>query len=185
MTAAVEERLWTVGDLFALPDDGYVYELSRGRLIRTAPASWLPGVVSAHINELVNAYVREHGLGFCADAQTGYQLSDAPDSVRAPDLGFVRAERVSRDNLPTRFFPGPPDLAVEVKSPTDRMADVLQKIGEYLDAGVRLVWFFNPERRSAIVFRPDGSVTLLQADDELDGEDVLPGFRLPLTQIWL
>ena len=179
------DRLLTAEDLMAIPDDGWKYELAHGRLVRMAPASWVPGVVGTRVSHQIDSFLDEHPIGFTSAADTGFLLRRDPDVVRAPDIGFVRAERVSATDLPPRFFPGPPDLAIEVLSPTDRMPDVLHKIADYLDAGTRLVWFLDPQRRTAMVFRADGSITVLGANDQIDGEDVLPGFRLRLAALWL
>jgi Uma2 family endonuclease len=76
-------------------------------------------------------------------------------------------------------------LAVEVLSPSDRRGKVLKQVGEYLDAGTRLVWVVDPRRRTAVVYRPEGEPTILGADGILDGEDVLPGFTLALAEVWV
>ena len=185
MTNVPADRLLTAEDLMAIPDDGWKYELAHGRLVRMAPASFIPGVVSTRVSHQIDSFLDDHPLGLTCAADTGFLLRRNPDVVRAPDVGFVRGERVSATDLPQRYFPGAPDLAVEVHSPTDRMSETLRKVADYLEAGTRLVWFLHPERRLAIVYRPDGSITVLRANDEIDGEDVLPGFRLRLAALWL
>jgi Uma2 family endonuclease len=110
-------------------------------------------------------------------------LKRGPDVVRAPDVWFVRADRVPADGIPVSFWPGAPDLAIEVLSPTDRVGAVLRKVREYLDAGVRLVWVIDPEARTAGVFRPGRTEHFIDDDRILDGEDVLPGFTLPLREV--
>src|SRR6266545_7900045 len=125
MTTIPTDRLLTADDLLAIPDDGWRYELAYGRLVRMAPASWIPGLVASRTDHIIQSFLDEHPLGFCSGADTGYLLRTDPDVVRAPDVGFVRAERVSMADPPRRYFPGPPDLAVEGRSPTDRMSDVL------------------------------------------------------------
>jgi Uma2 family endonuclease len=107
-------------------------------------------------------------------------ISRGPDTVRAPDVWFVRTERLEGGRLPNAFFPGAPDLAVEVISPTDRRGAVMKKVGEYLEAGTRLVWVIYPENRSAVVYRPEGLPEIIGEDGVLDGEDVVPGFSLTL-----
>jgi Uma2 family endonuclease len=185
MMSAPTEQLLTADDLAALPDDGWSYELVQGRLLRMAPASWVPGVVSARVGRHIDAFVEKRRLGYCSTAEGGFLLQSSPDTVRAPDVGFVRAERVPPGEPPRRYFPGPPDLAVEVRSPTDRVTDILRKIADYLEAGTRLVWYLDPERRSAAVYRPDGSIAVFGADGVLDGEDGLPGFTLRLADVWV
>lgn len=183
MATVPTDRLLTAEDLMAIPEDGWRYELAHGRLVRMAPASWIPGVIASRTGHLIQSFLDDHPLGYCTGADTGFLLQRDPDVVRAPDVAFVRADRVAPDDLPRRYFPGPPDLAVEVRSPTDRMSDVLHRIADSLDAGTPLVWFLDPERRSAIVFRADGSISMVGEHDELSGEAVLPGFALPLSAL--
>ncbi|MGH2599944.1 MAG: Uma2 family endonuclease [Dehalococcoidia bacterium] len=98
------------------------------------------------------------------------------------DVWFVRADRVPA-GAADEFFPGSPDLAVEVLSPSDRFGPVVQKARDYLAAGTRLVWVIDPKGRTAAVFHADGSARLLGEEDTLDGEDVLPGFSMTLRDL--
>jgi Uma2 family endonuclease len=180
MTDATGTTPMTADQLAHLPDDGNRYELVEGRLIRMPPASFLSSVVAATILRIIGNFVVERGLGLCAGADGGVRLKPNPDTVRAPDVSFVRAERIPAGGLTAGYWPGAPDLAVEVLSPSDRYPEVQRKVQEYLDAGTRLVWVVDPESRTATVFHADGRSTFLAAEDVLDGEDVLPGFRLPL-----
>jgi Uma2 family endonuclease len=186
MTTTAAERLMTADDLMRMPDDGFhKYELDRGRLITMSPAFSKPSMVAANVLTEVNAFVRSRKLGRCGGADWGFKLAADPDTVRAPDVGFVRAERIPPEGIARSYWPGPPDLAVEVRSASDRTSDVLKKVAEYLEAGTRLVWVLDPERRAALVFRPDGTVTVHGEDGVIDGEDVLPGFALPLADVWV
>ncbi len=184
MTSIPSVEGMTAEDLAALPDDGWFYELDRGRLVQMAPASSRSGVVTSRAHRRVGDFVEDNDLGICGSAEMGYVLARGPDRVRAPDISFVRADRVPATGIPNTFWPGPPDLAVEVRSPTDRLSDVLRKIADYLEAGTRLVWLLEPDPRRATVYRPDGSITVAGADGVLDGEDVLPGFQLRLAEVW-
>ena len=175
------ERLWTAEELLELPDDSFSYELVAGRLIRMAPSAWLPGVVSANLLGEMQSFVRRNGLGICGTADSGVVLRRGPDTVRAPDVWFVRAERVPEPA--DEFFPGSPDLAVEVLSPGDRFGPVVEKARDYLAAGTRLVWVIDPKAQTAAVFCPNGSARLLGEDDALDGADVLPGFSVTLRDL--
>ena len=124
-------------------------------------------------------------LGVCAGQDTGFVLATNPDIVRAPDVAFVRQDRIPSGGVRRGYFPGPPDLAIEIRSPGDRPGEMLRKIGDYLDAGTALVWYLDPERRSATVYRQDGSTLTIGEDGVLDGEEVLPGFALSLSDIWM
>ena len=104
------------------------------------------------------------------------------DTVRAPDVAFVARERYP-NGLPKEFVDGPPDIAVEVVSPSDTHAEVMVKVGEYLDAGARLVWVVSRGTRSVTVHRPDGTAHTLRGDDILSGEDVLPSFEIRVGEL--
>ena len=183
-TTARAAGLMTAEELAALPDDGYHhYELVRGELVSMAPSVALPSVVSGTAAIVIGSYVLRHKLGIIGTAEGGFVLSTEPDTVRAPDVWFVRTERVPAGRIPQTFWPGAPDLAVEVLSPSDRFADVLQKAQDYLDAGTRLVWVIDPVGRSAAVFLPEGRPLLLGEDGVLDGGDVLPGFSVSLRDL--
>lgn len=178
------DRLLTVDDLLQAEDDGYQYELENGRLLRMPPSGPLASMVALTTARMIGNFVAAHRLGVVGGADFGIQLSANPDTVRAPDAVFYRADRIPPGGIPATYWTLAPDLAVEVLSPSDRRGKVLCKVGEYLDAGTRLVWVVDPQRRTAVVYRPDGEPTILGADGVLDGEDVLPDFLLPLTEVW-
>ncbi len=177
--------LMTAEDLLKLPDDGRRYELVRGKLIRMSPSGSRSSIVSGRISNRVGPFVEQHRLGFCGDSDWGFILASNPDVVRAPDVGFVRADRIPPEGIPEGFWPGAPDLAVDVLSSSDRFSDVLEKVQEYLAAGTRLIWVVDPDARRATVFRPAPAPVTVGADSELSGEDVLPGFVLKLAEVWV
>jgi Uma2 family endonuclease len=157
-------------------------ELVRGRLIVREPAGYQHGIITARLTSRIDAHVAAHTLGVVLAAETGFKIASNPDTVRAPDVGFIRAERVP-DPAPRGFAHLAPDLAVEVLSDGDRPGDVLAKISDWLRAGSRLVWVVDADRRVARVYRADGSVSLVASDETLDGEDVLPGFSCRLETV--
>lgn len=185
MVDVAPQRLITADDLFLMPDDGNRYELVRGRLIRVDPAGSRSSIVTGRVSRRIGGFVETSGLGFTGDADWGFKLATDPDIVRAPDVAFVRTERIPAEGIPRGFWPGPPDLAVEVISPSDSMVDLLEKVGEYLTAGTRLVWVIDPNARKAIVFHTDRPLSAVGADGELGGEVVLPGFMLSLSEVWV
>jgi Uma2 family endonuclease len=130
------------------------------------------------------AFVVQRSLGEVIRNDSGFLLQRDPDTVRAPDMAFVRADRVPPPGADVQFVDFAPDLVVEVVSPSDRAAAVNERALDWVDAGVRLAWIVDPSSRSVVVHRPDGTVSLLRGDAELDGEDVLPGFRLPLAELF-
>ena len=184
MTAAPLPQLMTADELMELPEDGHSYELSRGMLICMSPSSYLPGRVAGRVMVRLFAFVDQRGLGDVGSSDTGFRLAHDPDTVRAPDAWFVSAERVAGSETLEKFFDGPPDLAVEVLSPSDRFSDVMQKVRDYLEAGTPLTWVFDPRSRVTAIFRPGQPVRFLDEDDTLDGEDILPGFSLPLRDVF-
>jgi Uma2 family endonuclease len=183
MTSAPQPRLMTAEELMELPDDGNAYELDEGRLVVMPPAQYRSSRVSARVLLRVGSFVESKDLGAYLGEQGGVVLQRGPDIVRAPDVSFVRKDRLQPD-IPG-YFEGGPDLVVEVLSPSDRMARVLRKVKQFLAAGVRLIWVIDPEDRTAFVYRPGRDVIILDEDGVLDGEDVLPGFTLSLSEIWV
>lgn len=176
--------LMTADDLLALPQDGFRYELIEGELRKMEPAGFFHGISGIDLTEYLNRYVRENDLGRVTMAETGFRIEGDPDTVLAPDIGFV-----ARENLPEKlsrrgFFLGAPDLAVEIVSPSETMDDVDEKVGKYLDAGTKLVWIIRPMRRRIEVHRANGESLFLTDKDVLDGEDVVPGFQLPVSRIF-
>src|SRR5256885_2979994 len=157
-------------------------ELVRGQLVVREPAGWQHGEVAMRIAGLMFRYVNERRLGKVFAAETGFPLFRKPDTVRAPDVAFIRRERIP-DPPPQGFAEMAPDIAVEVVSPGDTQRDVREKTLDWLAAGTRLVWIVDPVRRVAHVHRADESTTSIGADGVLSGEDVLPGFALRLSDV--
>ncbi|HEY3057806.1 MAG TPA: Uma2 family endonuclease [Chloroflexota bacterium] len=160
------------------------YDLIRGELIEMSPAAPRHGRVAAAVARLVGNFVVERSLGEVFGAETGFILAEQPDTVLAPDAAFVRADRLPPDEQWDRYFHLAPDLAVEVISPSDRAGQVSDKVAEYLEAGVRLLWVIEPRRRSVTVYTPDRHAHLLREGDELDGGDVLPGLKLTVAELF-
>jgi Uma2 family endonuclease len=156
-------------------------ELVRGRLVVREPAGWRHGAVTVNLTVRLGQHVDLTGAGQLLAAETGFTLARGPDTVRAPDIAFVRRERLPAET--TGFPELAPDLVVEVLSPNDRPGETLAKVGDWLDAGARLVWVIDPERRLARIYRPDGTESVLNEADALVGEDVLPGFSCTLSLI--
>jgi len=186
MTAAAVQQFgpMTAEQLFDLPDDGLRHELVSGELYSMAPAGAQHGSVAFDIGLAVGLHVREHRLGRCFAAETGFVLSRQPDTVRAPDLAFIRADRAQELERYARFAEVLPDLVVEVVSPYDRSSKTVEKALMWLDAGVRLVWVVDPQACVVTVYREDGVVALVRGPGALlDGGDVLPGLRIPLDEL--
>ena len=157
-------------------------ELVRGLLVVREPAGYRHGEVTARLAKAVIDYADAHDLGRVLVGDVGFKLATSPDTVRAPDVAFIRRERLPHPS-PVGYAGLAPDLVVEVLSPGDRPGEVLGKVADWLSGGSHLVWVVDPERRLARVYREDGSETVVTADGALDGEDVLPGFSQPLEAI--
>ena len=183
MITQTERRLVTAEELFNMPDDGYRYELVRGELRKMAPAGSEHGDISADMHVSLHLYVRANNLGRTRIAEPGFVLERDPDSVRAPDVAFVRQERIEAIGRTTRYWPEAPDLAIEVISPNDRYTQVNEKVADYLAAGTRMVVVVNPRNRTVNVHTPDNTITLTMGDT-LDGGDVVPGWQMPLSEIF-
>lgn len=176
-------RHMTAEDLLHLNDE-YRYDLIRGELIRMSPASRGHGRIALRVGRLIGAYVDEHQLGEAHAAETGFILARNPDTVLAPDVAFVRAERLTAELDDDGFLPLAPDLAVEVVSPSDRMTEVTDKVMTYLDAGVPLVWVIQPRQRIVTAYGQGDVIRVYRENDEIDGGDVLPGLRIPVASIF-
>ena len=174
----------TAEELYELPDDGMRHELVEGELRAMPPAGFEHGSVAADLLIRVGSFVYAQKLGVVLAAETGFVLRRGPDTVRAPDVAFVRADRVPPREERRTFAELAPDLVAEVTSPYDRVGEVNGKVAQWIDAGVRLVWVVDPETRVVVAHQPGGVAHLLREGDILDGNDVLPGFRLPLSELF-
>jgi Uma2 family endonuclease len=148
-----------------------------------SPAGAQHGAVALKMGSILLSFVKSHALGAVVGAESGFQIARAPDTVRAPDVAFIQAGRVG-GGLPQGFFPGAPDLAVEVLSPSDRASEVIAKVEDWLGAGCRAVWVVDPQTRTVTAYQGGGNAAVLAATDVLDGGDVLPGFRVPVAEIF-
>jgi Uma2 family endonuclease len=179
------ERLLTAEDLEGLPEQpGVRYELDEGKLVEMPGAGALHNLIVGLVYRLLFAFVSQKRLGlvFCDGA--AFVLRRNPDTVRIPDVSVVRRERVPAAGIPEGFWPGAPDLAVEIVSPHDRAEEVHERVRDYLGAGVRLVWVLWPKSRTVTVYWPDGTARELGPDEQLTGGDVLPGFTARVQDLF-
>lgn len=175
----------TASELLAAGDIGRC-ELVRGELVMMTPAGFNHGRVASKLALLVGRFVSDHDLGITLAAETGFLISKDPDTVRAPDLAFLGKERLN-EAPESGFFPGAPDLAVEVVSPSDRSADVQDKVQGWLAAGAVQVWVVDPGTRTVSIHRGRGSaavVTVFGEHDQLAAGEPLPGLRLRVADIF-
>ncbi len=181
-----ESQLLTAEDFLGLPkEESKRHELVEGRLVPVCAAASRSAIVATNISTSMNSFIREHRLGICGGADWSFRLRTNPDTVRMPDVAFVRADRIPPGGVPSTAWDGAPDLAVEVLSPSNRFSEIMERVQDFFDAGTRLMWVIDPDKRNARIFAPDRAMRIAGEDGMLDGEDVLPGFTLPLAQIWV
>jgi Uma2 family endonuclease len=170
-------RITTADELLRMPRDGLRRELVRGELRTMTPAGSEHSNISIELGAELRNYVKTAGLGRVFGEQAGFRLTAHPDTVRAPDAAFVSRERVEAVGLPKGYWPGAPDLAAEVISPTDSSRMVKEKVSEWLAFGTRMVLVLDPDDRTVTVHRSGQQPRVLGPDDVIDGEDVVPGWR--------
>jgi Uma2 family endonuclease len=173
-------------DLWRLGEGDVRRELVDGEVVEMTPVGGTHGKVTGRFYRRIADHVDRQGGGEVVVGDVGFvlRLPADPERVRAPDVAFVSRQRLPDGRLPQGFLAGAPDLAVEVLSPRDNPVDIQQKIRDYLEAGARLVWLVAPEAKTVTVYRPDGSARLLREPEALDGEDVLAGLSIPLTEVF-
>lgn len=179
-----QTRLLTAEDLWKMPGNGAGFELIDGELHPMAPSGQEHSNVGVNLITLINGFVRTGHLGIVTGPDGGYILKHDPETVRVPDIGFVRSERLLKGKATPKYFDGSPDLVVEIVSPTDSYQDLDEKVQQYLEHGVKLVWVVTPRTRAVTVFRADKSITALQSTGILSGEDVLPGFSANIAELF-
>lgn len=181
--SATPSELLTAADVERLSLPNKQVELIRGRLVVREPPGTRHGAIAARLAYHLSAFVLQQRLGIIFAQDTGFKIGRDPDTVRGPDVAFVAMAR--SDRIPARGYAElAPDIVAEVLSPDDTAAEVLAKLADWLAAGTRLVWLVDPLRSEVRVYRADGSLSILGSEQSLDGEDVLPGFRCPVPQIF-
>lgn len=177
-------QLMTAEELLKLPRGRFRYELIAGELRQMSPAGHKHGEIAARLSGILFQHVEAHDLGKIYAAETGFLITINPDTVRAPDVAFVRRERVDKADETTAYWPGAPDLAVEVNSPGDTVREVEEKVEEWLNAGTSLVWVVSPKLRTVTAYRSLTDIVMLTERDTLDGGDVIPGFQYPVAKLF-
>jgi Uma2 family endonuclease len=177
----VTTRNVTIAEFEAMAREG-IWELVDGEPVEMMATGGRSGWISSRIISRLEQFAEPRKAGWVFSAETGFVLFPDRETVRSPDAAVVRRDRLPEP--PESFVPLAPDLAVEVLSPSDRMAEALGKIGMYLDAGVGLIWLVDPATRTVTVYRLNAAPETLGSGDILDGGRVLPGFTLPVSEIF-
>lgn len=174
----------TAEELLRMPDDGFRYELVWGELRKTTPAGNIHGRIAMRVAWPLARNVEENQLGTVYATETGFKLAHDPDTVRAPGVAFIGQERLEAAGEVEGFWPGAPDLAVEVISPGDSYVEVEEKVFDWLEAGTKMVVTVNPRKRSATVYRSLTDIAVLTNSDVLEGGDIVPDFRLAVREVF-
>ncbi len=180
----VKPLLVTADDLLKMPRDGMRRELLNGELLTMSPASAEHGRIAAVILTRLGPYVEANGLGATYTAEAGFLLTTRPDTVRVPDIAFVSKDRLRTAMLRTGFWPGAPDLAIEVISPSDLYSEVLAKANQWLEHGCQQVWLVDPRARQVAIHRTENRVELFSMGRPLTAPDLLPGFEVAVADLF-
>ncbi|CAN5899232.1 Uma2 family endonuclease [soil metagenome] len=181
---ATAQALLTAEEYGHLPDPGFPTELFRGRIVKMTVPGPRHGQVCCKVARLVGNFVEEHDLGHVVSNDSGILTERDPDTVRGADVAFYSYARYPKGPLPKNYTPAVPELVFEVRSPSDRWAKVVKKVGEYLDAGVLVVCVLDPDARSAHLYPADRPVQVLSEDQEWSLPEILGAFRVPVGQFF-
>jgi Uma2 family endonuclease len=172
----------TAEQLSTYPDSER-YELVRGVPRVCEPPGGVHGRLAARLAARLSEHVERHGLGTVL-VEAGYVLRRGPDTVRGPDVSFISGTGLAPDQIPDQFVPGAPDLAIEILSTSSRWTEVEETLADYFASGARIVWVVEPPEQRVIVRYPDRPPRVLAHDDIIEGEDVVPGFRLAAADLF-
>lgn len=176
-------KLMTADELLKLPGGRFRYELVKGELLTISPAGEEHGAVIMNLAVPLGQYVKANKLGRVYGAETGFKLESDPDTVLAPDIAFIKMERLG--TLIKSYRAGAPDLAVEVISPGESKNKIEKKTGRWLQGGALAVWLVNPQTRTVTVCRLNTETKFLSEKDVLTGDDIVPGFGFPVSEIFI
>lgn len=172
----------TLEELARMPDDGQRHEIDEGELIVMTRPNLRHGIIQVNVAGILREHVRRHGLGRVI-TESGFVLRRNPDTLRGPDVAFVRKERLT-NVLETGWAEMGPDLAVEIVSPSDTARQIDRKVHQYLAAGTLAVWVVYPDTKSVHVFEPGGNARVVEVDGTLSSPAALPGFHVAVSEIF-
>ena len=183
MTLAVEQKSINVDEFIARPD-WRDYELVAGRLVVRKIMGFRESYVALTIGVILRQFVDANRLGFVLGSDLGFRCFENHDTLRRPDVSFITSARLKADQLTAGYVTIPPDLAIEVVSPNDLAYEVEQKVEEYLDAGIRMVWVVFPNTKTINIYHSDRSVQKLSEANTIIAAEVIPGFSAPVRAIF-
>jgi len=183
MTIAESKRSWTDQELLAMPHDGIKREIIGGEIVMMSPANYNHGTLISRLYAALGPFVYDHHLGELADGQSGFRLNNG--DLLCPDISFISAARDAAHRASNAtFLQGAPDLAVEVLSPSDTIELLEEKLRLLFNSGTRLAWIVHPRTKCIHVYRTPDAPRVLHISDTLEGQDVIPGFSLPVSKLF-
>jgi Uma2 family endonuclease len=181
--ASVTQQPLTAHDLWQLPATGLMRELVRGEVVERMPPGGRHGAIAALLAMLLRLWMKQAAGGYVG-VESGYVLAHDPDTVRGPDVSFVRADRIPPGGIPDSYWELAPDLAVEIVSPNETADEVREKVRDFLSAGTPLVWVIYPRSQEVIAHTPDGLARTYGSADTLENASVLPGFTCQVVELF-
>lgn len=181
--SSVAQKLMTAEEFWQSPMNTKHSELVRGEAVEKMPPGGQHGAIAIALGALLRLWTQRTGGGYVG-AKAGYVLFYEPDTVRAPDISYVRADRIPPTGVPEAFWQLAPDLAVEVVSPSETAGEIREKVRDFLQAGTPLVWVIFPRTREVIVHTADGLAKTYSGGDALDHPEVLPGFSCKVAELF-
>jgi len=175
------KRPVTIEDMYGMPKDGRKYELVDGEVV-VSPGGWYHAEIVSKIVHIIATFLDEHPIGKVYGENLGVVFPNG--NLRSPDVSFVRSERLPGGKSPVTFDEVVPDLAVEVLSPNDSLRQMGQKIGEFLEMDVPLVWLVDPQCQTVTIYRSLSETRQLTAQDTIDAELVLAGFTCLVSRFF-
>jgi Uma2 family endonuclease len=182
---ATAKKVWPEAELEALPEDGFIHEVVDGELVMSPKNTWYHGRICTRLLFALETCNRAHRLGAVLDSSTGFWMFNR--NCRAPDISFVsRARMISLGFRPNerRFFPGAPDLAVEILSTSNTRSEIDQRLKDFFASGTQLAWVIDPELQRVEVCQSPTRRQLIGSGGHLEGDPLLPGFRFPIADLF-
>lgn len=174
----------TFEDVAKMDPDSEAGELSAGKWVPVTKNTWRHGRILLNVGSLVREYIRRNPGWSASGGDPGTKLAHEPDTLRGPDVGIVRKDRLPTGKGVDGWLEGAPDVAVEILGDAQSITELIKKAMEYLRGGAKAVWILEPDPQRVLVITPPSHIRVIDADGTLDGEDALPGFRCQVSELF-